>query len=111
MQRLNIGIHGNRLKDIRYPRKKLQLTNHVLQRMLEKKIIVPKFIEIKSGQVVEAELNGACITKLVVRQSINTTQDLVLVLIPKDSTWLVVTAWLNDVTDTHKTLKKDRLSK
>jgi hypothetical protein len=111
MQRLNIEIHANRLKNITYTRKKIQLTNHVSQRMLEKKFIVPKTIEIKTGQVVEAELNGTCITKLVVRQSINTAQDLVLVLIPKDSIWLAVTAWINDVTDTHKTLKKDRISK
>jgi len=110
MKRLNIATHSS-LKNMTYIRKKIDFTRHATQRVIEKNMIVPNTIEIKAGQVVELEMDGTLITKVVVRQSMNKTQDLVLVLVPKGtSTWLAITAWINNVTDTHKTLKTDRIS-
>jgi hypothetical protein len=92
-------------------RKFLVFTKHASQRAIEKAILAPQSIEIQTGEVVEAELEGSRITKLVVRRAMNKDKDLVLVLVPKDvNTWMVVTCWLNSKDDTHKTLRKERIS-
>jgi hypothetical protein len=109
-QRLNIATHP-KLADLTCIRKALVFTTHASERAIEKAILAPRSIEIQAGEVVEAELSGSRITKLVVRRAMNQDKDLVLVLVPKDrNTWTVVTCWLNDKTDTHSTLKKGRLS-
>lgn len=110
MQRLNIQTHP-KLADLTCVRKSLVFTKHASERAIEKQVLAPRSIEIQAGEVVEAELEGSRITKLVVRRAMNKEQDLVLVLVPKDKeTWMVVTCWLNHKDDTHKTLKKGRLS-
>jgi ABC-type sugar transport system ATPase subunit len=110
MKRLNIQTHP-KLAELTCIRKSLVFTKHASERAVEKAIFAPTSIEIQAGEVVEAELSGSRITKLVVRRTMTQDKDLVLVLVPKDSgTWMVVTCWLNDKTDTHRTLKKGRLS-
>ena len=110
MQRLNIQTHP-KLAELTCIRKSLVFTKHASERAVEKAILAPRSIEIAAGEVVEAELEGSRITKLVVRRAMDGTRDLVLVLVPKDAgTWMVVTCWLNSNQDTHKTLRKDRIS-
>ena len=110
MQRLNIQTHP-KLAELTCIRKSLVFTKHASERAVEKAILAPQSIEIAAGEVVEAELEGSRITKLVVRRAMDGTRDLVLVLVPKDAgTWMVVTCWLNSNQDTHKTLRKDRIS-
>jgi hypothetical protein len=110
MKRLNIQTHP-KLAELTCIRKSLVFTRHASERAVEKAILAPRSIEIQAGEVVEAELLNNKITKLVVRRAMTQDKDLVLVLIPKDrDTWTVVTCWLNDKTDTHRTLKKGRLS-
>lgn len=110
MQRLNIQTHP-KLATMTCITKDLVFSKHASERAIEKQVIVPKSMEIRAGEVVEAELIDGKVTKLVVRRPLNATKDFVLVLVPKDrNTWTVVTCWLNNKEDTHKTLKKDRLS-
>jgi hypothetical protein len=110
MERLNIATHP-KLAELTCIRKALVFTKHASERAIEKQVLAPRSIEIQAGEVVEAELEGSRITKLVVRRAMNQDKDLVLVLVPKDKeTWMVVTCWLNSKDDTHKTLKKGRLS-
>ena len=110
MERLNVQTHP-KLADLTCVRKFLVFTKHASQRAIEKAILAPQSIEIQTGEVVEAELEGSRITKLVVRRAMNKDKDLVLVLVPKDvNTWMVVTCWLNSKDDTHKTLRKERIS-
>ena len=110
MERLNVQTHP-KLAELTCIRKALVFTKHASQRAIEKAILAPQSIEIQAGEVVEAELEGSRITKLVVRRAMNQDKDLVLVLVPKDKeTWMVVTCWLNRKEDTHKTLRKERIS-
>lgn len=110
MERLNIATHP-KLAELTCIRKSLVFTKHASERAIEKAILAPQSIEIAAGEVVEAELEGSRITKLVVRRAMNQDKDLVLVLVPKDKeTWMVVTCWLNSKDDTHKTLRKERIS-
>jgi hypothetical protein len=110
MQRLNVQTHP-KLAELTCIRKDLVFSRHASERAVEKGILVPRSIEIQAGEVVEAELLNSRITKLVVRRAMTKDKDLVLVLVPKDAgTWMVVTCWLNRKEDTHKTLRKDRIS-
>jgi len=110
-RRLNAQFHSTQLNNITYPSMKINCTRHVIERAKEKHIVIPKFIEIKSGQVVEAEFQNTTVSKLVVRRSATFSHDLVLVLKPlSNHSWIAITCWLNDKTDTHQTLNIKRIS-
>jgi hypothetical protein len=110
-RRINIETHPKLLNPLIYPRKKINLTRHAYERAAQKHIIIPSFIQIYPGQIVEAEFTGTTITKIVVRQSATTTHDLVLVLIPNPkNSWLLLTCWINHINDQHMTLNIKRIS-
>jgi len=110
MKRYNIQTHP-KLSEMTCITKALQFTKHASERAIEKGVMVPRTLEIKEGEVVEAETEAGRISKLVVRRALDSRNDFVLVLVPRDSdTWTVVTCWLNRKEDTHKTLNKKRMS-
>jgi hypothetical protein len=110
MKRFNVATHP-KLAKMTCIQKALVFTQHASQRALEKGVLVPRFLTIQEGEVVEVELVANQLSKLVMRRAMNKDHDLVLVLIPRDrDTWTVITCWLNRKEDTHRTLRKDRLS-
>jgi hypothetical protein len=110
-RRLNIETHAKQLKALVYPRKKINVSRHASERAAQKHIVIPAFIQINAGEIVEAEFTDATISKIVVRRSATATHDLVLVLIPNPkNVWFAVTCWLNEKTDKHKTLNIKRIS-
>ena len=48
------------------------------------------------------------VAKVVVRAELDDVNDVVLVLIPGPREWRVKTVWLNNRTDSHKTLDRSR---
>lgn len=108
--RYNIATHP-RLADMFCAERRISFTHHASMRALEKGILVPPTLTIAKGEVVECEITAGKVTKLVVRRKVkNSRRDVVLVLIPMDDYWKVVTCWTNDRNDNHATLNKERLS-
>lgn len=110
MKRYNIATHPV-LGQMRCDSKAVRCSNHASMKAMERGILIPASITINAGDVVECEAEGKTLTKLVVRKGIpKTEQDVVLVLVPKDTEWLVVTCWTNHKNDKHTTLDTTRLS-
>lgn len=109
MNRLNIATHPE-LATLSRPRAPLTWTRHAMERTGTKGVTHSTSIVIAAGDVVEAEVSYGKVTKLVVRQSQCPQWDRVLVLVPRDGGFTVVTCWLNHKSDTHKTLNRTRLS-
>jgi hypothetical protein len=109
-QRLNIATTP-RLAQLTFSARPLKLTHHAAMRAQEKSIPCPTELTIDRGDVVEVELTNDRISKLVIRQPIGGSDyDMVLVIVPADSSWRALTAWCNHRTDTHVTLNKARLA-
>lgn len=69
-------------------------------------INLPKYVDTKNAQIIEAEVAGKIVTKLVYRVSYSKDLDLSIAVIPVDDKFLVKTVWLNKRTDIHKTLNR-----
>lgn len=69
-------------------------------------INLPKYVNTSDAEIIEAEIEGQLVLKLVYRVSYNKDLDLVLAVIPVDDKFLVKTVWLNRRTDKHKTLNR-----
>jgi len=89
----------------------LGYTRHAQERKNEsyKLMVVPTVVKIQPSNVVEAHTDDNInITKVLVRINYNKTQDMLLVLQPILEKGLakVITLWVNNKRDVHKTLKK-----
>ena len=109
MQRLNVAT-SPKLLALEWSARPLLVTRHARERAAAKDFAIPDSLAVLAGTVVELEKEHGVLTKLVVRESIDARRDRVLVLVPADTNWLVVTAWTNTKADTHRTLNKARLS-
>lgn len=71
-------------------------------------ITLPRAISFTEGglKIIEMEIQGQSVTKLVVRMSYDADKDITIVFNPADG--FVRTVWLNEKTDTHKTLDKSK---
>lgn len=90
---------------------KLEYTKHATERTAKTSIPItkPESALILMKDIVEVETKDDInVTKIVLRTKYNNIYDLVLVLQPNYSTGYarVITLWLNDFRDTHKTLNK-----
>lgn len=88
-----------------------KFTNHALMACLNDrygKIIPPLRFEASQANVIEAEILGNSVAKLVVRQSYNETMDICIAFIPEKGIGraIVKTVWLNEKSDNHETLNK-----
>lgn len=62
-------------------------------------------LTIQRDNIIEVEMDGTCVNKLVVRHAIDYDRDMVTVLLKKfKQPWLVKTVWINLASDKHKTL-------
>lgn len=109
---LNVATHPI-LADLTLGAISLTWTQHALERALDKRVSVTCFEQVDRGAIVELERVGNRTVKLVVRltNKRNTNFDDVLVIVPAtEGLFRVVTCWRNLKSDTHKTLKLDRIS-
>lgn len=67
------------------------------------KLEIPATLTFRGRNVIEAELTGGRVTKMVVRKEYDATRDAVYVFLP-DGT--LKTVWFNLKSDTHKTLRR-----
>ena len=65
---------------------------------------LPRRIDVRKGEMIEIEVTGRLITKMVVRFSYNEELDIVMVVNPSDG--FVRTVWFNKKTDKHATLNR-----
>ena len=71
-------------------------------------INVPKSVLIDRNQIIELEVGPKQSPKLVVRQSHNSTTDIIIVFVLERGFGRVKTFWLNEKNDLHKTLDRSR---
>ena len=93
-------------------RVKLKYSNHARRESRSDRygtVRIFESIPLSKFNVVEMEANTETreVTKLVVRGRLTETLDMVFVLIPGKDYHFVKTVWLNERTDTHKTLRRE----
>ena len=72
-------------------------------------INLPSKINLAMAEVIEVEILNGDVEKIIVRQKYSKEYDLILVIIPRYMR--VKTVWLNQVSDTHKTLDRSKYRK
>jgi hypothetical protein len=94
-------------KDFQFPtaKRSLRYTYHArIKAMTIGAIDLPSVINPSSGKLIELNLTGR-FPQYVYRLQYSNTKDLVMVLSAKTPLhWTVVTVWLNNTTDSHKSL-------
>jgi hypothetical protein len=75
------------------------------------KIVPPLQVVVSQDNIIEIEILGQSVAKVVIRQSYNETKDISLALIPDGNRAIVKTLWLNDKTDNHATLNPEKYQK
>jgi len=109
MQRLNAATTPA-LRTMTLHASPLVWTQHAAERAELKGVPLHRALHVPAGGIVEVELGDQDkLTKVVCRVQHTATHDAVYVLVPRGSGWLVVTSWTNSVTDTHSTLRTERL--
>lgn len=81
-------------------------TAHALERAVSKGFRCPRVIP-AGAKCIEAEMSGVKLTKLVLRFSYDKTRDVVVVV--RDG--VLITAWLNDKSDSHGTLDRSKYAR
>lgn len=108
MHRFNVQTNPE-LADIACRAKPVTYSKHAVERAADKRVNLIGAVIISRGDVVEAEVENGQVTKLVVRQPLDSKRDRVMVLVPVKSEWYCVTLWSNDRDDKHSTLQHSRL--
>lgn len=67
---------------------------------------IPSHIEFDGRNIIEAEIDGGRVLKLVVRLALNAVNDVIYVVMPE--TGLLKTTWINRRSDLHRTLDRSR---
>lgn len=75
------------------------------------KVKPPLEIDVTKENVIEIEILGQSIAKVVIRQAYNQDKDLSMALIPDGNRAIVKTLWLNDKADNHQTLDESKYFK
>lgn len=84
---------------------KFHLSRHAAERLKEKGIELPERIPFRACEVVEVTQKDRALYKFLVRFTHDEGRDTCLSLSPKGK---VITCWMNERTDQHKTLHKSR---
>ena len=108
----NVGIPPKYLDFFHGRSYDLITSNHALHAAKDDRygvIIIPTRLTIIREEIIEIEINGCVVNKVVVRHHYNAKLDIVLVIIPRQNkTALIKTVWANRITDNHSTLNKRR---
>lgn len=72
------------------------------------KIELPASVTFSGREIVEAEIDGGAVVKLVVRVAYDATRDLVLAIGFRGADSFIKTAWFNLKSDLHSTLDRSR---
>lgn len=90
---------------VRYGLVNLTYTKHAQDEAAKDKIVLPKRLDTNKAKVIEVELWGQQVVKVLYRISYNCFYELVIAIIPGDNK--VKTVCLNHRGDKHFSLKKD----
>ena len=72
-------------------------------------IALPKIFDTRKASLIEAVVKGGRVTRALYRMKYDAGLDLSLVILPEKS--LVVTVWLNDDSDKHRTLDRGQYAR
>lgn len=72
--------------------------------------LLPDELNTRQAKVVEAEIVGRRVIKIVYRIRLDSTRDLCLVVNSHQNPFFVRTVWVNESTDRHRSLDKTRYS-
>lgn len=108
MKRKNVATHPE-LAHLHVPKSTLVYSRHASDRAHLKGVRELETIEGRCVVELEEDERGG-VSKLVLRVSHDSVNDVVLVVVPRAGQLFVVTTWLNRKDDTHRTLNKQRLS-
>ena len=103
-------------KDIGFPpnfrapdqRIDLTYTRHAREQCATRGIRELRCITLARFSVIEIEVSGNRMVKMVVRGRYDETNDICLVLRRVNNSWIVPTVWLNKSDDLHKTLDRTK---
>jgi hypothetical protein len=84
-------------------------SKHALEQAQKKGFNLPNAIDFSESKLFEVEVLGRSITKIAYRTPYNKRYELCLVINPLNH--LIVTAWLNDITDNHYSLDVSKYSR
>lgn len=79
-------------------------------RMTDRYGMIPKSatVDLSKCRTIEVGMEAGRVKKVVVRTSLDQKNDVIYVLIPGPSAWLVKTVWINEKNDKHKTLDRSK---
>jgi hypothetical protein len=110
IQILNIATHPE-VRGLKLPKGAQVIMSRHAQERFNTKVAAGTVYSLDRGQVVEVEIDGKRIHKIVLRVATNTRYDLVFALVHKGGAqWLCTTVWPNHINDNHATLKTERLA-
>lgn len=69
---------------------------------------LPLVVDTRQTTLIEAAVEGNVVTKVVLRQGYSETHDIVMVLDPRPSIPVLITAWINEKGDKHGTLDRSK---
>ena len=69
---------------------------------------LPKFIDLRYAKVIEVGVEENMLVKVLYRVAFDGDFDLCLVVVPGGAKWRVISLWLNEVNDNHRTLDHSR---
>lgn len=83
-------------------------SRHAIARAQEKRIDIPRIVNLNDFDIIELEMTNGRIAKMVIRGEYDDYDDICMAIIPKRGIMFVKTAWLNHWNDSHKTLDRSR---
>jgi hypothetical protein len=69
---------------------------------------LPTVVDTRTGNLIEADVTNNVVTKVVFRFGYDAHRDIVLVIDPRPSMPVLITAWLNEKDDDHRTLDRSK---
>lgn len=76
---------------------------HAKDRAFQKRVVLPNNILLHQWKIIEAEIVNEKVNKIVIRQTLDITSDIVMVVLADG---FVKTVWWNDKNDRHFTLNR-----
>lgn len=74
-------------------------------------IIPPTSISVSMDNIIEIEVEGNTVTKVLIRQKYDSVKDICIAFIPQSRVAFVKTLWLNMTTDKHYTLDETKYNR
>ena len=79
-------------------------SRHAIARAQEKRIDIPRIVNLSDFDIIELEITNGRIAKMVIRGEYDDYDDICMAVNFDRGSLFIRTVWLNDINDTHNTL-------